>query len=545
MNIERDFVSLNNAKQVHYRTAGDGAPLVMLHPSPQNSETLIPAIVNFSEYCQCFAIDTPGYGLSDDIDVENPEIDDYVEPIMEAITNLGIDKFCLYGSATGGQIGIELAKRFPDRILMLMLDTNGHFTQEEIESTMDGYFPPVTAKRDGGHLLTYWDMCRHLYVSFPWNSSKARDKINIDLPSAETINTIFLRYLSAGETYAKAYMAALKTEHIGHIIDVKVPTTILRWQGSILLSATDALIDKGLADNFMILNAGPTLDERYQVQLDAIKELYRDNPDLSEKVSTLSEGKKVKRSVYNSGNLSIYYLHNDIAENKPVIIIPDLGSSQTTIPNIEFKERPAYFIDLPGHGGSSSLEGEVSLDHLTQPIADMIKKLEIEAFDIIAFGSGAIIALELSNFLSVENICLIDLNIQNEQITFDYDRILPKIDGSHIPAVWAMARDSELYYPWNIHNRENILNRDPNLDPPYLHEKAVNIFRTAYIQKDLDLIKTRFKWEEKIQNSKSKIRMAYSAHYPDKLKVIHSLKDQPVTIDLPDDISQWQDLLFN
>ena len=545
MSIKRAFVSLNNGNQVHYRTAGKGAPLVMLHPSPQNSETLIPAISKFSEYCQCFALDTPGYGLSDDIDVEIPEIGDYVGPIMEAITNLGIDKFCLYGSATGGQIGIELAKRFPDRILLLMLDTNGHFTQEEIENTMDGYFPLVDAKRDGGHLLTYWDMCRHLYVSFPWNSSKAQDKINIDLPSAEAIHTIFLRYLSAGETYAKAYMAALKTEHVGHIIDVKVPTTILRWQGSILLSATDALIEKGLADNFQVLNAGPTLDERYQVQLDALKELYLQNPALTEKVSIQSDKKKLRRYVYNGKDVSVNYLHNNRTEKKPVIIIHDLGASINTIPKIEFKDRPIFIADLPGHGDSSPLTENLSINDFTKPLVEMFNELNIDAFDIIAFGSGAIVAFELSDILNVENISIFDLIPINDSMKFDNNQILPKIDGSHIPTIWAMARDSELYYPWNIHNRENILHSDPNLNPSYLHEKAVNIFRTVYIQKELELIKTRYKWDEKIQNSKSTIRMAYSANYPDKLKVTHSLKTQHVTIELPEDTSLWVDLLFN
>ena len=47
------------------------------------------------------------------------------------------------------------------------------------------------------------------------------------------------------------------------------------------------------------------------------------------------------------------------------------------------------------------------------------------------------------------------------------------------------------------------------------------------------------------QNSKSTIRMAYSANYPDKLKVTHSLKTQYVTIELPEDTSLWVDLLFN
>lgn len=544
MSIKRAFVSLNNGNQVHYRIAGKGAPLVMLHPSPQSSETLIPAISKFSEYCQCFALDTPGYGLSDDIDVEIPEISDYIGPIMEAITNLGIDKFCLYGSATGGQIGIELAKRYPERILLLMLDTNGHFTQEEIDKTMDGYFPSVDAKRDGGHLLTYWDMCRHLYVSFPWNSSKAQDKINIDLPSAEAIHTIFLRYLSAGETYAKAYMAALKTEHVGHIIDVKVPTTILRWQGSILLSATDALIEKGLADNFQVLNAGPTFDERYQAQLEALKELYLQNPTISEKTRIQYDEMELRRHVYNGKNVSVNYLHNKRTEKKPVIIIHDLGASINTIPKIEFEDRPLYIVDLPGHGDSSPLTRDISINNFTEPLMDMFNELNIDAFDIVAFGSGAIVALELSDILNVDNISIIDLIPINKSMKFDYNQILPKIDGSHIPTIWAMARDSELYYPWNIHNRENILNSEPNLDPAYLHEKAVDIFRTIFIRKDLELIELDFDWNEKIQQSKSKVRIAYSANFPENLNINCSIKMDDSNIDLSEDIMQWQDILF-
>lgn len=545
MNIKRAFVSVNNGKQIHYRTAGNGAPLVMLHPSPQNSETLIPAISKFSEYYRCFALDTPGYGLSDDIEEENPDIGDYVSPIMEAITNLGIDKFCLYGSATGGQIGIELAKRFPDRILLLMLDTNGHFTQQEIEDTMNGYFPPVDTKRDGGHLLTYWDMCRHLYVAFPWNSSKALDKINIDLPPADAIHAIFMRYLSAGETYAKAYMAALKTEHVGHIIDVKVPTTILRWQGSILLSATDALIEKGLADNFHVLNAGPTLNERYQVQLDALKELYLDKPKLSEKVNIQNKRRGLNRFVYNGSNLPIHYLHNDLNDKKPVVIIPELGKSVTSVPKIEMNRRPLYFIDLLGHGGSADIQGNVSLENLTNPIKDMLNDLNVDAFDIVAFGSGAAVALELSKDINVENITIVDFNIKIETTDFNYDRILPKIDGSHIPTIWAIARDSELYYPWNIHISENILDCDPNLDPNFLHEKAIDIFRTSFIRKDLEIIATSYNWNKEIENSKSTIQLAYRKNYPNNLKSCNSLEAQSDTIILPEDVTLWKNFLFN
>lgn len=548
MNIERSFVSLSNGNQVHYRTAGCGAPLVMLHPSPQSSETLIPAIAKFSEYCTCFALDTPGYGLSDDIDVDEPEIGDYVAPIMEAITNLGIDQFCLYGSATGGQIGIELAKRFPKRITMLMLDTNGHLTDDEIKNTMDGYFPEVEPKRDGRHLLTYWDMVRHLYVTFPWNSEREDDRINIDLPPAEMIHTIFIRYLRAGATYAKAYKAALKTEHIGHIKDLVVPTTILRWQGSIILDVTDALIDQGLSDNFIILNAGPTLDERYQVQLEALRELYTSNPEINAKININNDINKLSQHIYNKENYSIRYLKKGDPNNRPLILIAELGQSANSITEIAdniASEYVVYAIDLPWHGESSSAGEKVSLVDIVMPIKNLIDDLQLEQPDIVAFGSGGIVALELKNEVSVNKTTIIDPLPVDETGNKDEFDIFPKIDGAHIPAVWARIRDSEIYWPWNQHKSENFRPGNANLDPEYLHDKAVDLFKTCYVLKELNSIEQSYDWAKNLKNTESRIQLATTERNPAPHLVKKLAGDDKQLTILPADLSRWANKLID
>ena len=59
MIIKRDFITVNNGQQLHYRRSGNGLPLIMLHPSPQCSETLIPAMEIFSANYDCLALDTP------------------------------------------------------------------------------------------------------------------------------------------------------------------------------------------------------------------------------------------------------------------------------------------------------------------------------------------------------------------------------------------------------------------------------------------------------------------------------------------------------
>ena len=52
--------------QIHYRTCGEGTPLLMLHMTPQSSlqfQNTFPLLINAG--FQVIAPDTPGYGMSD------------------------------------------------------------------------------------------------------------------------------------------------------------------------------------------------------------------------------------------------------------------------------------------------------------------------------------------------------------------------------------------------------------------------------------------------------------------------------------------------
>lgn len=522
MTIERAFVTLENGNQVHYRTAGAGAPLVMLHPSPQCSETLIPAINTFSSHCECFALDTPGYGLSDDIKTEIPAVFDYIGPIMEAIDKLGIDRFCLYGSATGGQIGIELAKRFPERIVMLMLDTNGHMSEEQIDNTLKGYLPDVSPRRDGGHLLTYWDMCRHLYVTFPWNSSALSDRTNIDLPPVELVHSVFLRYLRAGTTYSKAYRAAFLTEHIDHIKNVKIPTTILRWQGSIILDVTDALIDFGLSDNFKILNAGPTLKERYDVQLDALKEMYTEPVAPAANAKEHSNKSALKQSFISSGDVNVHALQNNQSEGRPVILLHSLTGSAKDVWDLGksmIGKRPVYAFDLPWHGETGPTQADLTMDALTDPILNLIREQQLESADIVGFGSGGAIALEIATRLQSNNLYLIDPEILTDDEITNYKSngipdIAPCIDGSHLVKVWAMIRDDEFYSPWFDHTKQAVKQCDANLAPQHLHQKAEDILKLIYTYPDIKRLSLDYDWGTATQKLNASFTVATSTGYP-------------------------------
>lgn len=136
----------------------------------------------FADVALCIAPDTPGYGLSDMTEPVPASLDDYAQLFIEFVDALGIEQFHVYGAATGGQVAIALAKNHPARVLSVLLDYIGHFDEAEQDDMLDGNFPSVAPCRDGGHLLTYWEMVRHLYLAFPWQSLRPRVIVTDPIP---------------------------------------------------------------------------------------------------------------------------------------------------------------------------------------------------------------------------------------------------------------------------------------------------------------------------------------------------------------------------
>ncbi len=61
--IHSHFVTVGT-RRVHYRRAGSGPLVIMLHPSPSWAKALDPYTRVFAERFTAIAMDTPGYGHS-------------------------------------------------------------------------------------------------------------------------------------------------------------------------------------------------------------------------------------------------------------------------------------------------------------------------------------------------------------------------------------------------------------------------------------------------------------------------------------------------
>ncbi|SIN67907.1 Pimeloyl-ACP methyl ester carboxylesterase [Parasphingorhabdus marina DSM 22363] len=506
--MQRKYVTLSDGRQVHYRHAGQGPAMLLLHPSPQCSEAIVPALMALSEVCECHALDTPGYGLSDDISEAQPDMGHYADSVIATADALGMEQFYLYGAATGSQIAIELGKRYPDRVKMIMLDTNGHVSDEDRCRVLDGYFPDVTPRRDGGHLMTYWDMCRHLFVSFPWQSERVEDRLGVPLPPVEVIQTIFLRYLRAGSGYARAYRPAFETEKRAHMDGLNVPTTMMRWEGSIALAITDALIAEGVPDCLEILHAGPALEDRYRVQVEALRKgiaAHGDTPALQPQRNTCPAG-KLERCYFASGDMQIHAQINREGEGRPLILIHDaLGSSDQIRAQAErhVGKRPAMLVDLPGHGASTENAEAIpgSAKSFAQAVAPAIAAFTGTAADVEGVGLGGAIAAELSRLVPVQNVQLVDPvpftdAERNEAESSAVIDLSPEMDGSHLSKAWAMVIDSEFYWPWFNNTPAGVRTSDACLNPEWLHLRVSDMLRTGLACADLIRLGMSVDWRQ-------------------------------------------------
>jgi pimeloyl-ACP methyl ester carboxylesterase len=261
--------------QTHYRTAGQGMPLVVLHPSPMSSAFMVPVIDTVSDRCRVLAPDTPGYGATDPLPEPGEDLTPYVNWLRAFVDAQGLDDFLLYGSATGAQIAIEFAHIFPGRLRHLVLDNAVHFTDAERADIMARYFPDIAPRDDGSHLAETWAMAKGLFRSFPWYEEP---ETALPEPPLAVVQATALAYLVAGEDYARAYKAAFNNERAERVQSLSVPTTVLRWAGSLLRQQADRLDDFDWPPHITMRHSDAGVEARFATLRSVIAELVGAEP---------------------------------------------------------------------------------------------------------------------------------------------------------------------------------------------------------------------------------------------------------------------------
>ena len=250
------------ALDIHYRLAGAGPPLFVLHPSPLSSAFMEPLMRRLAGAATLIAPDTPGFGASDPLPGPIDDLGPCVRAMEALRMALGLEAVGVYGSATGAQIAVEWAKAAPDALSGVMLDNAATFDDGERTRILDGYLPDVRPDADGGHLARVWRAAHDATLFFPWQRPERAHRIAPTLAPPEAMEATARGYLDAGPGYEAVYRAAFENERAERLQPIDLPLVVVRWRGSILRRFTDRLDDWTWRANVTMAHCGTSLDER-------------------------------------------------------------------------------------------------------------------------------------------------------------------------------------------------------------------------------------------------------------------------------------------
>ncbi len=99
---------------------GSGLPVVLIHGFPLNREMWQPQVEALSDAgYRVICPDLPGFGRSPLID--GPvSMSAYADAVIELLDSLGVDRAVVGGMSMGGYVLLNLAERYPDRLLGAM-----------------------------------------------------------------------------------------------------------------------------------------------------------------------------------------------------------------------------------------------------------------------------------------------------------------------------------------------------------------------------------------------------------------------------------------
>jgi len=122
------FITVDGMK-IRYLLKGAGSPVLLLHGYAHFLETWDFNLRPLSQHYQVYAMDLPGHGLSDKPDIAY-NIFFFTKFVINFMQALGIEHASLIGHSMGGQISVNVAINFPEKVDRLVLETSAGLSHD-------------------------------------------------------------------------------------------------------------------------------------------------------------------------------------------------------------------------------------------------------------------------------------------------------------------------------------------------------------------------------------------------------------------------------
>lgn len=212
--------------QIHYRTAGNGDPILMLHQTALSSEEFSEVVPILGKSHQVIALDTMGYGNSDPPPYQY-SVEDYAMSVVHFLDALSITRTSLVGHHTGAAIAVETAAAYPERIDKLVLSGCPYLEREVRKAWLvQPRYKPMEIGRDGAHITELWN-----YYSSRWPHFEP-----------EVLQKVLADYLKAdlGRRAVDAYHAVYAYDIEPRLALVMSPTLLITGTGDTFYDRREA-----------------------------------------------------------------------------------------------------------------------------------------------------------------------------------------------------------------------------------------------------------------------------------------------------------------
>lgn len=471
--VIRGYVSAAG-RLVHYRRAGAGRPVVLLHDSPRSSVLHLPLLEAFSDSFTVFALDTPGYGQSDPLPAEpRPEIDDYGDALAAALIALGLDRPVVYAYHTSSKIALSCAVRHPGRIGRLVVDGLSLPEAQVPAEFIDAYMSPFEPDAEGAYIGRQWTKIRDLHRFFPWFERRAERRLPMDEPTAEAMHAYAMDLFMAAGHYSSAYSAAMRYRALEPLRRLTTPATFLARANDVLYPFLDVVAAH--RPDCAEIERLPADDEVWRRRL---REIFSSNEG-GTTVQRVSRAPSRDYEDFDHGQVHLRQLSEGAGA---VLVLHEPPGSGQDVESLARSLAGHRVIapDLPGCGLSDPLAPDADCEAYGRLLGLLMDRLGADHYSVVAFGLSVPFALALAaaqpsrvSRLLLDGMPLLERGAARD-ITLRYaPPIRPSREGLHFHATWHRLRDEQLQWPWYDGSQAARRTIEPDLDGQRLHHRLV------------------------------------------------------------------------
>jgi pimeloyl-ACP methyl ester carboxylesterase len=474
--ITKHFVTVGS-RRVHYHRAGEGPAVVLLHASACSAKVMQLPLEVFATRFTALAFDTPGFGLSDLLQLEQPEIADFADALAETLDALDIEHTAVYGRHTGAQIAVEFAARHPDRCAMALTDGYPLFSGMDAWSKVDDYLQPLRPTFDGAHLVWAWFRYRDQHVFWPWNEQRLANRGDTDVPDLAFLHRGVIELIEAGDSYRVGYAAAFRHRGREPLARLRVPVCFGGRPGDSLYGHLK-LLPEGVWTQEFPRDAEAAARAELSMLLQHRARGVSPPPPPCAPLS----GRSTTEYVDTADGQILVRTVGDLGARPPVVIVHHAPGSSALHDRLVCAlgaHTPVLALDLPGHGES---EGGPAARQTVEAWAVAVQRvldvLRVGAVWLYGHNGGGAVAVEMAlrmpdrvrGLILDAPICLTG----TEQVDIaprwldGVDPVLPTWNGEHLLRAWHMRRDMALWWPWYDRGVKNIRHAEPRIDPAAL-----------------------------------------------------------------------------